>query len=211
MLRVSKLLSRNARNFAPVNLDRIQHWIDQGRLTSSPENPITVRDLLKSGCIHSAHDGVKVLGDVNYFFLPFQCLAHSFLVQGAEHLKSPLYIIASRASQSAIKAIEERGGKVVCKYYNALALRDCLEGRIDRISAAPTRREDISKLTALPTNTSCSLRSTVFYSSHRNRGFISPKTLEVLKDIPFVEERWKALATELGGWKRLTSLTENVH
>ena len=127
-----------------------------------------------------------------------------------EHLKSPLYIIASRASQSAIKAIEEGGGKIVCKYYNALALRDCLEGRIDRISAAPTRREDISKL-QLHGNTACSLSSAVFYSNHRNRGFISPKTLEILKDVPFVEERWKALATALGGWKKQTTLMENAH
>jgi large subunit ribosomal protein L15 len=138
------LVFRNAKTYAPVNLDRIQHWVDQGRLTSSPKDPITARDLLESGCIHNAHDGVKVLGDV--------CITDGFctsylmcLLQGSEHLKAPLYIIASRASQSAIKAIEDKGGKIVCKYYT-LALRDCLEGRIDRISAAPTRREDISKL-----------------------------------------------------------------
>jgi hypothetical protein len=35
-----------------------------GRLTSSPENPITARELLLSGCIHDAHDGIKLLGDV---------------------------------------------------------------------------------------------------------------------------------------------------
>jgi len=73
-------------------------------------------------------------------------ISHLCSLQGSEHLEVPLYIIASRASQSAIKAIEDKGGKIVCKYYNSLALRDCVEGRIDRISAAPTRREDISKL-----------------------------------------------------------------
>ena len=52
-------------------------------------------------------------------------------------------MVASRASKSAIEAIEKAGGKVVCKYYNALALRDCVKGRDDRMSAAPTRREDI--------------------------------------------------------------------
>jgi large subunit ribosomal protein L15 len=35
-----------------------------GRLTSSPENPVTARELLLSGCIHDAHDGIKLLGDV---------------------------------------------------------------------------------------------------------------------------------------------------
>jgi large subunit ribosomal protein L15 len=31
----------------------------------------------------------------------------------------------------------------VCRYYNDLALRDCLKGRTDRVSAAPTVRKDI--------------------------------------------------------------------
>ncbi|KAG6845035.1 hypothetical protein H0H87_001372 [Tephrocybe sp. NHM501043] len=112
--------------YAPVNLDRIQHWIDQGRLTSSPESPITARELLLSGCVHDVHDGIKILGD------------------GAQHFKTPIYIKTSRASKSAIKAIESNGGKVVCQFYNPLALRDCVKGRTDRTAAAPTRREDIA-------------------------------------------------------------------
>jgi hypothetical protein len=55
-------------------------------------------------------------------------------------------VVVSRASKSAIQAIEKSGGKVVCRYYNALALQDCVEGRADRLSAAPTRREDIGKM-----------------------------------------------------------------
>ena len=50
--------------YAPVNLDKIQHWIDQGRLVSSPEKPITARELLLSGCVHDVHDGIKILGNV---------------------------------------------------------------------------------------------------------------------------------------------------
>ena len=56
--------ARNTKTYAPVNLDRIQHWIDQGRLVSSPEKPITARELLLSGCVHNVHDGVKILGNV---------------------------------------------------------------------------------------------------------------------------------------------------
>ncbi|KAF8964068.1 ribosomal protein L18e/L15P [Flammula alnicola] len=160
-------VNQNEKTWAPVNLDRIQHWIDQGRLTSSPEHPITARDLLLSGCVHNVHDGIKILGD------------------GAKHFTTPIYVVASRASKSAIEAIEKTGGKVVCKYYNTLALQDCVEGRIDRISAAPTRREDI-----------------VWYGNHRNRGFMSPDTLKSLEGLPFVEERWKLLASELGRWKK---------
>ncbi|KAF7983115.1 hypothetical protein HWV62_24067 [Athelia sp. TMB] len=117
--------NQNDKTWAPVNLDRLQHWINQGRLDSSPSKPITARELLLSGCIHDVHDGIKLLGD------------------GAEHLKTPIHITPARASQSAIKAIEGLGGSVYCKYYNTLSLRDCVKGRTDRRAAAPTRREDI--------------------------------------------------------------------
>lgn len=64
-------------------------------------------------------------------------------VQGADHLNVPIHIVASRASKSAIRAVEKLGGSVFCQYYNRLALYDCVKGRTDRIAAAPTRREDI--------------------------------------------------------------------
>ena len=147
-LTLTSLLCRNAKTWAPVNLDRLQHWIDQGRITSSPEQPITARELVLSKCIHNVHDGIKILGDVSSLNLDSH-FAQVIIYQnfkGHEHFKTPIYVVASRASKAAIDAIERNGGKVVCKYYNALALRDCVQGRSDRISAAPTRREDIGKL-----------------------------------------------------------------
>jgi len=146
-LPLTSLLFRNEKTWAPVNLDRLQHWIDQGRITSSPEQPITARELLLSKCIHNAHDGIKILGDVSSLKLEgryAQAMIYKIL-KGREYFKTPIYVIVSRASKSAIEAIERNGGKVVCKFYNGLALRDCLEGRSDRISAAPTRREDIGR------------------------------------------------------------------
>ncbi|KAG8953974.1 YmL10 [Tulasnella sp. 424] len=128
-----------ATEFAPVNLDRLQHWINSGRLTSSPEKPITARELLMSGCIHNVKDGVKLLGD------------------GAEQLKSPVFLELSRASKSAISAIESQGGKVVCKYYNDLALKDLVHGRTDRQEALPVRKADI-----------------LWYANKRNRGYLAP-------------------------------------
>ncbi|KAG8897059.1 YmL10 [Tulasnella sp. 403] len=107
------------KTYAPVNLDRLQYWIKTKRLTSSLENPITARELLLSGCIHDVKDGVKLLGD------------------GAEYLKSPVYLEVSKASQTAIKSIEKAGGRVVCKYYNDLALKDCVHARTDRKAALP--------------------------------------------------------------------------
>lgn len=135
---------RNEKTWAPVNLDRLQHWIDQGRITSSPEHPITARELLLSKCVHNVHDGIKILGDVSSLNLAGH-LSFLKFYKGHEHFKTPIYVIASRASKAAIDAIERNGGKIVCKFYNALALRDCVEGRFDRISAAPTRREDIGR------------------------------------------------------------------
>jgi len=49
----------------------------------------------------------------------------------------------------------------------------------------------------------------VWYGNHRNRGFISPKTLESLQDMPFIEERWKLLAEGLGSWRRQPAIVEN--
>ncbi|KIK63799.1 hypothetical protein GYMLUDRAFT_40880 [Collybiopsis luxurians FD-317 M1] len=160
-------INQNTKVYAPVNLERIQHWINLGRLSSSPESPITARELLHSGCIHDVHDGIKVLGD------------------GAEFLTSKIYITPSRASKSAIKAIEHLGGQVVCKYYNPLALRDCVKGRTDRIEAAPTQRKDI-----------------VWYSKYQNRGFLSRELHRKLSDAPFVKERWKLLSQQLGQWQK---------
>jgi len=156
-------VNQNAKTWAPVNLDRLQHWIDQGRLESSPDKPITAHELLLSGCVHDVHDGIKLLGD------------------GAEQLTTPVHITPSRASKSAIKAVEKLGGTVFCKYYNPLALRDCVKGRTDRRSAAPTRKEDI-----------------LWYTNWRNRGYLSK---ESIARMPVVEEHWKQLAEEFPIWR----------
>ncbi|KAF9228612.1 ribosomal protein L15 [Gyrodon lividus] len=153
----------NRKAYAAVNLDRIQHWIDQGRLHSSPQTPITARELLLSGCVHNVHDGIKLLGD------------------GADFLKSAIHITPSRASKSAIKAVEAKGGSVLCQYYNSLALRDCVKGRTDHISASPTRRNDI-----------------LWYTEWRNRGYLSPEAVE---KIPHVSERWRELSRQLLAFK----------
>ncbi|ETW85617.1 hypothetical protein HETIRDRAFT_309175 [Heterobasidion irregulare TC 32-1] len=151
--------NQNGKTYAPVNLDRLAHWIAQGRLTSSAENPITARELVASGCVHNVHDGIKLLGD------------------GAEQLNVPVHIIPSRASKSAIQAVEKLGGSVYCQYYNRLSLYDCVKGRDDRTPAAPTRREDI-----------------MWYTDWKNRGYLSPMSITKM---PFVEERWKDLSRQL--------------
>lgn len=100
-------------DLAPVNIDRIQEWIDQGRI--DPTRPITVRELLQSRCIHGAKDGVKILGR-----------------GGNGAIKQPIHVVASRVSESAIAAIEAAGGSVTTRYYTAAAI-----GRIMRYESHP--------------------------------------------------------------------------
>lgn len=51
---------------SPINLDRIQSWIDQGRL--DPSKPITIKELHKSRCLHGVkRHGVKLLARVRSF------------------------------------------------------------------------------------------------------------------------------------------------
>ncbi len=92
-----------------VNLDRIQLFVDMGRLDASKK--ITMKELVGCGlvtCSRVKH-GVKLLG------------------KGAENLKIPLDIEVSQASEGAIKAIEAAGGSVVSMYYNRLGLRALLK------------------------------------------------------------------------------------
>lgn len=55
---------------SPLNLDRLQQWIDQGRI--DPSKPITMKELHQSRCLHGVKDGVKLLARVSELAL-FRC------------------------------------------------------------------------------------------------------------------------------------------
>lgn len=93
---------------SPINLDRIQQWIDQGRL--DPSKPITLKELAKSRCLHGVKDGVKLLA------------------RGAEVFKTPVDILVSRASSTAIEAVEAAGGKVTTRFYTPSSIKRLLKG-----------------------------------------------------------------------------------
>ncbi|EFE42054.1 hypothetical protein TRV_03193 [Trichophyton verrucosum HKI 0517] len=128
-----------ALKISPVNLDRIQDWIDQGRL--DPSQPITLRELVKSRCIHGIKDGVKLLS------------------RGGEGaLKQPITIIVSRASASAIQAVEAAGGSITTRYYTRHAIKRILSGKTDpyvslawkdtseKLAEAAAKGEDVSHI-----------------------------------------------------------------
>ncbi|TVY83479.1 54S ribosomal protein L10 [Lachnellula suecica] len=95
-------------DMSTINLNRIQSWIDQGRL--DPSKPITVKELAQSRCLHGVKDGVKLLA------------------RGKEEMKTPINILVSRASAAAIEAIEAAGGKVTTRYYTKQSIKRLLKG-----------------------------------------------------------------------------------
>lgn len=94
---------------SPINLDRIQSWIDQGRL--DPSKPITMKELAKSRCLHGVkRNGVKLLA------------------RNAEQFTTPIHIIVSRASAEAIARVEQLGGSVTTRFYSATSIKRVLRG-----------------------------------------------------------------------------------
>ncbi|CAG8719499.1 1436_t:CDS:2, partial [Acaulospora morrowiae] len=96
----------NSKVWIPLNLDRLQHWINTGRI--DPTKPITMRELLDSRCVHGVKDSVKLLSE------------------GAQYFTTPVTIEVARASRSAIKAIKKVSGDVTCRYFNRLSLKATL-------------------------------------------------------------------------------------
>lgn len=82
-----------ARKYNELNLGRIQAAVDAGRLDG--KKPITVEALQQAGLIRRAKDGVRLLGN--------------------GELKTKLAFEVTGASQSAIKAVEAKGGTVTLK------------------------------------------------------------------------------------------------
>ncbi|KAI1085578.1 hypothetical protein F5B20DRAFT_567527 [Whalleya microplaca] len=92
-----------------VNLDKLQAWIDAGRLDATA--PITPKELIQSNLVGTIKDGIKLLA------------------RGASTLKQPISIIVSRASAAAIAAVEGAGGTITTRYYTKQALTRLAAGR----------------------------------------------------------------------------------
>jgi large subunit ribosomal protein L15 len=82
-----------AKKFNELNLGRIQQAVDSGRLDG--KKPITVAALKEAGLIRREKDGVRLLGKGDF--------------------TAKLAFEVTGASQSAIKAVEAKGGTVTLK------------------------------------------------------------------------------------------------
>ena len=98
-----------AREMQILNIDKIQQFIDMGRLQPSSTSMITMRDLIATGLVSQLRDGVKLLAN------------------GKDEFKSPIHLEVSAASTDAISAIEKAGGTVTCVHFNKLALRSLVK------------------------------------------------------------------------------------
>ncbi|KAI1373008.1 hypothetical protein F4677DRAFT_456228 [Hypoxylon crocopeplum] len=92
-----------------VNLDKLQQWIDAGRIDITKQ--ITPKELIQSKLIGTIKDGIKLLA------------------RGADSLKQPIDIVVSRASAAAIEAVEKAGGKIMTRYYTKQAISRLVQGK----------------------------------------------------------------------------------
>eukprot|EP00545_Synedropsis_sp_CCMP1620_P003516 CAMPEP_0119010264 /NCGR_PEP_ID=MMETSP1176-20130426/4902_1 /TAXON_ID=265551 /ORGANISM="Synedropsis recta cf, Strain CCMP1620" /LENGTH=258 /DNA_ID=CAMNT_0006962899 /DNA_START=21 /DNA_END=797 /DNA_ORIENTATION=- len=141
-----------------INLGTLQDYVDMGRLDPNKQ-PLTIRDLVQAGLTksNSIEHGVKLLA------------------RGSERLKTPLVLEVSRASESAIEAMEAIGGEVTSVHYNKLALRALLK---------PEKFEILPKFARPPP------RLMTYYRSFKNRGYLSPQVQmrKMLRNRPELED-----------------------
>eukprot|EP00934_Nitzschia_sp_Nitz4_P005980 Nitzschia sp. Nitz4//scaffold44_size153857//130452//131604//NITZ4_002744-RA/size153857-processed-gene-0.168-mRNA-1//-1//CDS//3329552226//5970//frame0 len=159
---------RHKQEMLPVNLGTIQDYIDMGRLPQAESGVLNIKDLVDAGIAtpSSIKHGMKLLST------------------GKERLTTPLQIEISRASEEAIKAVEEAGGEVTTVHYNRLALRALLKPH--KFIQLPKFARPPPKLQPYYTNW------------HRNRGYLSVQAQmrALLKDRPELQEPFvKAMET----------------
>ena len=158
----------------PLNLNKLQAWVDQGRIDAS--KPITIKELGESRCVNNAKDGVKLLA------------------RGSEEIKSPLNVIVSRASASAIEAIENAGGTVTTRFYTPFAIQRILKGKTDPInslSSQPIEGQEPARSAFMPRLPDPTSRKDLeYYRDPAHRGYLNYQVAEGESPSLF----WKARA-----------------
>lgn len=96
-----------------------------------------------------------------------------FIWQGTTWFQAKVDIEVSKASKTAIKAIERQGGKITCAYYNKLGLRLLLKPEKFEGKRIPRRARPNTKLME-------------YYTSVENRGYlVDPDELEKARQLTY--------------------------
>lgn len=150
-----------------INLDRIQNFIDSGRLDAS--KPITMRELYRTGAFGTMKYGVKILAGKN----------------PNRDFTAKLNITATKASTDAIKRIEELGGSFESVYYTPFNLRVLSrpEATLRKYGRIPIKAEPVDR------------KNIEYYRNPENRGYlvnapnaptIKPKYVKRVKQSPLL-------------------------
>jgi len=182
--------------YAAVNVDRLQHWVNQGRLVSTPERPITARELLLSGCVHDVKDGIKILGDVRLSLARVNSVDQAHVGKG---------ISPQPDSRSLLSCVQ------ICNYgyrtFRGYCLLQILQPPCpSRLRRCQNRQDSCctdqeegyrcvynSLSVAPPTDT-----LSEWYTHWGNRGYLSP---QAIKKMPYVDDRLKELSREFTTFK----------
>ena len=113
---------------AEVNVNKLQEWIDAGRI--DPTKQITPKELHLSNLVGTIKDGVTLLGR-----------------GGEDALKQPIDIVVSRASPTAIAAVEKAGGQIVTRYYTKESIKRLVQGKsVNTTLPLPTGRKKVKSV-----------------------------------------------------------------
>ena len=119
--------------FAPLNLERLQRWIDDGRLDAG--KTLTMKHFVDSGLIDKrCGNGVKLLAKLERFDTvddpetgERKLATDAFGEPVAATFTARVDVEVSRVSRAARAAIEANGGRVTKVHYNRLGLRALLK------------------------------------------------------------------------------------
>jgi large subunit ribosomal protein L15 len=190
---------RHKAEILSLNVGTIQDFIDMGRLSIVNSNSDGIpawnmKDLLDAGMFtaSSVKHGIKLLA------------------QGKEKLTTPFKLEISRASETAIDAVEAIGGEVTTVHYNRLALRALLkphkfalgtggneddEGGYGFDEVLPNRNNSKTPR-ALPKFARPPPKWQPYYTNWKNRGYLSVQAQmrKLLSERPELEDTFtKAL------------------
>lgn len=78
IISISKIFC-SARDIQYLSIQKIQNFIDMGRLAAKPNDMLTIRDLLAAGVITQYREGLKLLSDVILIFFFPSYITYSIL------------------------------------------------------------------------------------------------------------------------------------